>query len=325
MCDNDRLRDVVGKSSKKGRGATVAPLPEEKGKLRKNSLDNSDHSVELEVKEEKDKASLEIEAHMKIYEPIKSGLKTIRENVEKMNKLKQKDQLTANEKTRKAILTELDGLINQTTALAGGLRKSFEQIKEDNQAYYKAHKKESAKKQVRENLYNTHLRKFHDMMNSYNLASNEFKQSLQDRTRRQLKFISADITEREVEDILESGKADQVLKEAIAGENLKAVVRDIEDRHLEIIKLEKQVLEVYELFRDLATMVEMQQESFDIISERINHARDFAADAEQQLQEAANYQDKARKRLCIAIILICVAALIIIIPTVTITTRRRIL
>jgi len=160
-------------------------------------------------------------------------------------------------------------------------------------------------------------------MNSYNLASNEFKQSLQDRTRRQLKFISADITEREVEDILESGKADQVLKEAIAGENLKAVVRDIEDRHLEIIKLEKQVLEVYELFRDLATMVEMQQESFDIISERINHARDFAADAEQQLQEAANYQDKARKRLCIAIILILVAAMIIIIPTVTITTRRR--
>jgi len=145
MCDNDRLRDVVGKSSKKGRGATVAPLPEEKGKLRKNSLDNSDHSVELEVKEEKDKASLEIEAHMKIYEPIKSGLKTIRENVEKMNKLKQKDQLTANEKTRKAILTELDGLINQTTALAGGLRKSFEQIKEDNQAYYKAHKKRICK------------------------------------------------------------------------------------------------------------------------------------------------------------------------------------
>jgi len=36
-------------------------------------------------------------------------------------------------------------------------------------------------------------------------------------------------------------------------------VHDIEERHKGIMKLEQQVLEVFELFRDLATLVDLQQ------------------------------------------------------------------
>jgi len=37
------------------------------------------------------------------------------------------------------------------------------------------------------------------------------------------------------------------------------VIEEIENRHLEILNLERQVMEVFELFKDLATLVDVQQ------------------------------------------------------------------
>lgn len=68
----------------------------------------------------------------------------------------------------------------------------------------------------------------------------------------------------------------------------------IEERHLDIMKLERQVLEIYELFRDLATLVDLQQESLDVIENRIMNAKDYTEKAEVELHEAEDYQKKAR-------------------------------
>ncbi len=64
------------------------------------------------------------------------------------------------------------------------------------------------------------------------------------------------------------------------------------------MKLEQQVLEVYELFRDLATLVDLQQESLDVIEHRINKAKDHTEKAEVELNEAEDYQKKARNVTC---------------------------
>jgi len=153
-------------------------------------------------------------------------------------------------------------------------------------------------------MYQTNIRKFHQVMNDYNAASHEFKQALQERTRRQLKIVDSEISDEDIEKIVESGQANDVIKQALISDNLQNVVRDIEERHLDILKLEKQVLEVYELFRDLATLVELQQESLDVIETRITAARDYTVQAEKELHSAENYQTKARRRQCCLLMLL---------------------
>jgi len=146
------------------------------------------------------------------------------------------------------------------------------------------------------------------------LASHEFKQSLQERIRRQLKIVDSKISDEEVEKIVASGQADGVIKQVLISENLQDVVRDIEDRHLDILKLERQVLEVYELFKDLATLVEIQQESLDVIENRIGKAKDYVERAEGQLAEAEVYQKKTRKKQCCLIILLLAILIAILGP-----------
>eukprot|EP00456_Euglypha_rotunda_P093196 TRINITY_DN9833_c0_g1_i8.p1 TRINITY_DN9833_c0_g1~~TRINITY_DN9833_c0_g1_i8.p1 ORF type:complete len:174 (+),score=28.85 TRINITY_DN9833_c0_g1_i8:41-523(+) len=159
-------------------------------------------------------------------------------------------------------------------------------------------------------------------MNDYNAASHEFKQYLQERTRRQLKIVDSSISDDDVEKIVESGKAEDVIKQALVSDNLSQVIRDIEERHLDILKLERQVLEVYELFRDLATLVELQQESLDVIENRINNAKDYATKAVDQLQSAEEYQSKARKMQC-CLLFILLAILVAVLAPVLATQLKK--
>jgi len=264
-------------------------------------------------------SSKEIQEHLKLYEPIRNGLHRIEENVDKINKQKQKDRTTTSDKARKEIMSELDTIMSETTKEGTQIKKTLEEIKSANKEYQN---KDSATLQVRTNLYQTNLRKFHQVMNEYNAASHEFKQYLQERTRRQLKIVDSSISDEDVEKIVESGKAEDVIKQALVSDNLSQVIRDIEERHLDILKLERQVLEVYELFRDLATLVELQQESLDVIENRVNNARDYAVQAVGQLQTAEVYQSKARKVQC-CIFFIVLAVLVAVLAPVLATQLKK--
>lgn len=256
----------------------------------------------------------DIADHMKRYEPIKKGLEVIKGNVIAVEKLKAKNKTTANEKARKEVMNSLDEIMTSTNQNATMIKKTLDEIKVENNNFAKEHK-DSAKSQMRSNLYQTHIRKFHQVMNDYNTAAHGFKQELQKRTRREIKIVNSDITDEEIDKIIDSGKANDVIKQALISDNLQDVIKVIEERHLDILKLENQVLEIYELFRDLATLVDLQQESLDVIENRIMHAKDYTEKAEVELNEAEDYQKKARQRRCCLLLILLAVLVAILAPT----------
>jgi len=255
----------------------------------------------------------EIAEHMRLYEPIKRGLELIRANVDKIEKLKDKEKNCVNEKGRKEIMDSLDQIMSETTKTGRDIKNALDAIKVQNATFEKQNKG-SALCQMRANLYQTHVRRFHTDMNDYNAASHEFKQSLQERTRRQLKIVDSKISDDEIEKIVASGQAEGVIGRVLISENLQDVVRDIEDRHLDILKLERQVLEVYELFKDLATLVDIQQESLDIIENRVAKAKAYVEKGEKELIKAEKHQIGARKKTCCLLIMLLIILIVILAP-----------
>lgn len=256
----------------------------------------------------------ETKEYSRQYDSLKSDLKKIKGNVNKIRRLKDNDMVIADESKRKKNSEQLDTIMEETTKIAVQLKQKLDGLKRQNDNYAREHKGEVATTQMRQNLYQTYVRKFHKVMNEYNNEAQVFKQNMQARTRRQLKIIKQDITDEEVDRIVSSGKATGIIKEALISENLENVVRDIEERHMDILKLEKQVLEVYQLFQDLATLVDIQQESLDVIQHRILHAKEYAENAEKELKQAEGYQKKSKKRCCCILVILVVALLVITIP-----------
>jgi len=256
----------------------------------------------------------DIAAHMARYEPIKKALSIIEANVSEVNALKARNKTTATEKQRKQVMQELEKIMDSTSKNGTLIKRTLDEIKKENNALADKDK-ESAKSQMRSNLYQTHIRRFHAIMNDYNTAAHGFKQDLQARTRREIKIVDSSLSDSAIDSIIESGKAQDVIKEALISDNLKSVVAVIEERHLDILKLEHQVLEIYELFRDLATLVDLQQESLDVIENRILKAKNYTEKGEVELIEAEEYQKKARARRCCLMFIVLGVLVAILLPS----------
>lgn len=256
----------------------------------------------------------DIAEHMQLYEPVAKGLELISKNVGMIQALKDKERNITNDGPLKVVRAQLSALMSSSTGTAGQIKATLDKIKQVNVQFEKDNS-ESAKVRIFQNLYDTRVRRFHQVMNDYNAASHEFKTALQNRTRRQLRIVDSKMSEEDIEKIVQSGQAEAgVIKKALISSNVKTTVQSIEERHLEILKLEQQVLEVYELFRDLATLVDIQQESLDVIENRIKGAKHYTEKGEKSLVKSEEYGKKARKRQCCLLLILLAIVIAIILP-----------
>jgi hypothetical protein len=79
-------------------------------------------------------------------------------------------------------MTNLDDVMAETTTKGKRIKERLDTLKRENDDFG-AKNKNSAQSQIRQNLYQTHIRRFHQCMTEYNEASTEFKQALKERTR----------------------------------------------------------------------------------------------------------------------------------------------
>ncbi|TKY46221.1 Syntaxin-related protein KNOLLE [Spatholobus suberectus] len=126
--------------------------------------------------------------------------------------------------------------------------------------------------------------------------------------------------EEVIEKIIANGNEEEVLGKAIQehgrGKVLETVV-EIQDRHDAAKEVEKSLLELHQVFLDMAVMVEAQGEKMDDIEHHVLHASHYVKDGTKNLQSAKEYQRSSRKWMCIGIILLLILILVVVIPVAT--------
>ncbi|KAI9120606.1 hypothetical protein K1719_007639 [Acacia pycnantha] len=125
--------------------------------------------------------------------------------------------------------------------------------------------------------------------------------------------------EEVIEKIISNGEEEflsKAIQEHGRGKILETVV-EIQDRHDTAKEVEKSLLELHQLFLDMAVMVEAQGEKMDDIEHHVLHASHYVKDGTKNLQTAKKYQRSSRKWMCIGIILLLILILVIVIPIAT--------
>ncbi|KAI2658493.1 hypothetical protein H4Q32_016579 [Labeo rohita] len=104
------------------------------------------------------------------------------------------------------------------------------------------------------------------------------------------------VTDEELESMLESGQTDvftqNILNDAKA---TRQALNEIESRHDEIIKLEKSIKELHDMFQYLAMEVEAQGEMVDRIEESIKNSHNYVEKAVAETASAVETSKKVRK------------------------------
>ncbi len=229
--------------------------------------------------------------HVAIKDPFKERLKSLGIYLDRL------EDLCA--EVRAAI--EPAELIDAIEVRMSDIRETAKVLKDD-LVSFKANCPDGMPMQIHVNLYQMNIRKLSNMMNRFSQVSHDFKKSMKDRTRRQLILLEVD--EESSEKILNSNDPGAAMDALLIGEELDDVVSGIERRHQGIRMIETQVEELYELFKDLASLVDTQQETFDSNEHHINMTKQYARKAGEDLVEAEGHQKSSRRKQCFIVMLL---------------------
>jgi syntaxin 1B/2/3 len=111
--------------------------------------------------------------------------------------------------------------------------------------------------------------------------------------------LSRKLTEEEANNVIENPQLiqDMMKNKLLSGahDNVKNAVFDIEERHKDLQKLEKNIKEIHRMFLDLSLLVNMQGEMIDNIEVNVKSAKCAVFQAEDDLLLSKNNLSSARK------------------------------
>ena len=87
--------------------------------------------------------------------------------------------------------------------------------------------------------------------------------------------------------------------------------------------LQRNVESLYEMFKDLYALIEMQGESINVIEQRVAKSLDYVQKGEEELKKARQHQKKAGKLKLILLLIFVVIAIIILVPILITSTSKK--
>uniref|UniRef100_A0A1A8RXG3 Syntaxin 4 n=1 Tax=Nothobranchius rachovii TaxID=451742 RepID=A0A1A8RXG3_9TELE len=257
------------------------------------------------LKEEK-----ENDAFFKKVQEIHDGLQSLKKMVSDLES-KQKTVLGV-ALPEESMKKELQTLRDEIKTLASQIQKKLKNIEpkkgEDDGKYV------SINLRMQRTQHGVLSRDFVELMGRCNTIQAQYRDRNVERIQRQLKITGTNVTDEELDMMLESGQTDvftqNILSDAKA---TKQALNEIESRHDEILKLEKSITELHQMFQYLAMEVEAQGEMVDRIETNIIQSCDYVKKANDNVAKAVTYQQKARKKkiwiaVCLAVLIIIIVA-----------------
>ncbi|KAA8581239.1 hypothetical protein FQN60_002820 [Etheostoma spectabile] len=161
-------------------------------------------------------------------------------------------------------------------------------------------------------------REFVELMGHCNTIQAEYRDRNVERIQRQLKITGNNVTEEELDAMLESGQTDVFTQNIlIDAQATRQALNEIESRHDEILKLERSIRDLHDMFQYLAMEVEAQGEMVNRIETNIKDSVNYVEKAKENTEKAVTYQQKARKKKLWIAICCAILLLILIISLVT--------
>nr|QQY02519.1 syntaxin 8 [Cryptocotyle lingua] len=140
-------------------------------------------------------------------------------------------------------------------------------------------------------------KRFTEVMKHFSAIQVDYRERSKAQLKRQLEVAECPRTDEELEEMLESDNP-QIFTQGILMDTQQARqnAADIEARHEDILKLERSIVELHELFIDLAALVESQNELLDRIDYNVVYTKDYVRGAVVATVKAKEEQGKARKK-----------------------------
>lgn len=276
---------------------------------------NSNHSYQQIETTNNDNSNDDLHTLKEIDKKIRSTNNDIHRDIENMNHEIGKLISIVDENKKKIITDDINKYMYNIDCKMKTIKRLIEQLKTERKKFVDD-KDNITKLRMIDNFINFSINKLSETAKYYLETKNSYDEKIRNKVRRQLNIVDKEKYSR-----ITDGEINQMIQEGRTKVFVPEIYKDIQERHTQILELERSIVELHQLFTDMAVLVNVQGEIIDSIEMHVSKADTYIEKGVDQLKEANTLQKKSRKKKCF--ILICCMMIILIIMVVSLSVFKK--
>ncbi|KAJ8431965.1 hypothetical protein Cgig2_024276 [Carnegiea gigantea] len=239
-------------------------------------------------------------------EKVKADMKEVENLYRRLQELNEECKIVHNAKTMKELRGKMDSDVCQVLKRVKVIKGKLEALEKSNEASRKVPGlgPGSSADRTRTGVVNGLGKKLKVMMDDFQglraKMQAEYKETVE---RRYFTITGEKADENTIENLIASGESENFLQKAIQEQGRGQIldtISEIQERHDAVKEIEKNLIELHQIFLDMAALVEAQGQQLNSIESHVAHASSFVRRGTEQLEEAREIQKDSRKWCCIA-------------------------
>ncbi|CAJ1948017.1 unnamed protein product [Sphenostylis stenocarpa] len=125
--------------------------------------------------------------------------------------------------------------------------------------------------------------------------------------------------EETIDRLIETGDSEQIFQKAIQEQGRGQIVdtlAEIQERHEAVRDVEKKLLDLQQIFLDIAVLVDAQGDMLNNIENQVSSAVDHVQQGNNALLQAKKHQKSSRKWMCVAIMILLIFVIITVVSVI---------
>ncbi|KAK4486905.1 hypothetical protein RD792_006214 [Penstemon davidsonii] len=253
-------------------------------------------------------------------ENVKKDMSDVEKLYKHLQESNEESKTVHNANTMKELRSRMDSDVSQVLKRVKVIKTKLEGLDKSNAAHRRIPGcgPGSSTDRTRTSVVSGLGKKLKDMMDDFQglraRMNDEYKETV---ARRYFTVTGEKANDELIDNLISSGESESFLQKAIQEQGrgqIMDTISEIQERHDAVKEIEKNLLELHQIFLDMAALVEAQGQQLNNIESHVAHASSFVRRGTEQLQEAREYQKSSRKCTCIAIGLIILAIILFTFP-----------
>ncbi|KAK4755028.1 hypothetical protein SAY87_008785 [Trapa incisa] len=256
-------------------------------------------------------------------ENVKEDMNQVERLYKKLQEANEESKTVHNAKTMKDLRARMDADVSQVLKRVKVVKGKLEALDRSNVAHRSLPGcgPGSSADRTRTSVVSGLGKKLKDQMDDFqNLRSRmnaEYRETVE---RRYFTVTGAKPDDDMIENLISSGESESFLQKAIQDQGRGQIldtISEIQERHDAVKEIEKNLIELHQVFLDMAALVESQGQQLNNIESHVAHASSFVRRGTEQLQTAREYQKDSRKWTCYAVILVIILIVVLLFPLIS--------
>ncbi|XP_041999510.1 syntaxin-132-like [Salvia splendens] len=160
-------------------------------------------------------------------------------------------------------------------------------------------------------------KRFKDKMSEFQILRENIHREYREVVERRVFTVTGTRADEEtIDQLIETGDSEQIFQNAIREQGrgqIMDTLAEIQERHDAVRDLEKKLLDLQQIFLDMAVLVDAQGDMLDNIESQVSSAVDHVQSGNTALQKAKSLQRNSRKWMCIAIMILLIIVVIVVV------------